>query len=87
MEPPRLEPAPVVWARTHRLGCGACTTLTNPQKFFLVCDYFRAGNVLGQNTFTAGAQLGSNCPPGTAQGGSNGLCRVIDEAQFNTYAG
>jgi len=64
----------VVWAKTHKVGCGV--TVFQDGRFFstyLVCNYGPAGNVRGEPIYTQGRAC-SACPSGTSCT-SQGLCR------------
>jgi len=58
----------VVWATTLRVGCGItfCPTMPFSNAQVITCDFYPAGNFVGQRPYVAGTP-GSACPPGLPQ--------------------
>jgi len=64
----------VIWAETDQIGCG--WTYFNSggkwQRSYVVCNYAKAGNCIGQPVYQVGAPC-SSCPEGTSCN-ADGLC-------------
>jgi len=64
----------VIWAETEQIGCG--WTYFNSggkwQRSYVVCNYAKAGNYIGQQVYQVGAPC-SSCPEGTSCN-ADGLC-------------
>jgi hypothetical protein len=80
----------LVWADTHRVGCGLAVCpgsafgYPNYTGYFLGCDYARGGNYLGRYPYQAGPTA-SNCPAGYP-GVENGLCVMPEPGQLAMLA-
>jgi cysteine-rich secretory family protein len=76
----------IVWANTHRVGCGLAVCpgsafgYPNYTAYFLGCDYARGGNYLGQYPYQAGPTA-SNCPP-EYPAVENGLCVMPEPGEL-----
>ncbi|XP_003743291.1 venom allergen 5-like [Galendromus occidentalis] len=76
----------LIWARSHKIGC-AYIVRTHPygKQSWIICNYAKSGNRVGQDVFERGTQ-GSNCPSGSTRD-STGLCRVSNDAQLRSALG
>ncbi|GFU19397.1 hypothetical protein NPIL_532201 [Nephila pilipes] len=83
----------MIWGKSWRLGCGL-TVFTKGRlsyRRFYVCNYGKAGNVIGQPMYEQG-RPGSGCPVNSCVGGANcngndypGLCQMLNSNTAPVY--
>ena len=76
----------LVWADTHRVGCGLAVCPGTPfgypnyTAYYIACDYARGGNFIGFYPYEAGPTA-SDCPAGYPAA-ENGLCVVPEPGEL-----
>jgi hypothetical protein len=80
----------IVWAGTHRVGCGLAICpgsafgYPNYTGYFLGCDYAQGGNYIGSYPYEAGPTA-SHCPAGYPAV-ENGLCAMPEPGELAMLA-